>query len=407
MNNEWKQVKETKEYKAWICLDELIKININYDLKNSINKKIGFRCQFNNMPMQEKWLKIININKKYCILENNTKIEIRSDRCDYGILKNCNFSNLTEKTYKYIKNEEDKHRYIKTGEYIECVCPHCGTIKKTSYSNLKFNKFSCDGCDDGVSFPEKFIANMLNQLNIKYNKQFKFNGFNYMYDFYLTDYNIIIETHGEQHFRYTGIGRTLEKEHENDMIKYDIAVLNGFEYNKNYFWIDCSKSTTEFIKLHILESKLSNLLDLSNIDWKKCTEYASSSLQHQVWEYWKIHVNENDELLSLLDVSIVFNLKNDGKTVREYLKNGTICDKCFYDEKEQLSRSCSKGYYVVDTAYTNNPIYYKNTLQIQKEFNINRGTITRNCQYHRDNNDFKLINNRYLFFYKYDFDNKY
>lgn len=397
----WKLQKETNEYKTWICLDDLIKVNCNYDLKNSIGKKIGFRCQFNNMPLQEKWFKIITTDGRYITLENDIKIERSKIFKNYNFIKLLNFSNLTEDIYEYIKNEEDKNRYIKSNEYLECICHHCRSYKKITYGHLKRYGFSCNGCSDGFSFPEKFMTQVLKQLNINFQTQLTKNTFDWTsrnrYDFYLQDYNIIIETHGEQHFN-NSFGRN---ELENDMYKYDIAVLHGFEYNKNYFWIDCRKSNLEWMKENILNSKLSELFDLSKINWEKCLDYACSNLQHQVWEYWKIHVNENDELIGASDLKKIFpEISVD--TICEYLKNGNDCGKCIYDCHDSKSRKQSLGYIIVDIA-DRKELYFKNTVIAEEELNINCGSITVNCQYNRDNDNLKLIHEQYLCFYKDDY----
>ena len=72
----WELVKETEEYKCWICLDDMVFVNKRFvnkrcDWKNSIGRKIGFRCQYNKMPLQEKWFMIKDINKDKEIVFNN------------------------------------------------------------------------------------------------------------------------------------------------------------------------------------------------------------------------------------------------------------------------------------------------------------------------------------------------
>ena len=76
--------------------------------------------------------------------------------------------------------------------------------------------------------------------------------------YFCGDYDIIIEVHGIQHYWYLNVktiynrmnvnGRNGIEEHENDLIKYDLAVLHGYEYNKNYFVIDSRKSNIDYIR---------------------------------------------------------------------------------------------------------------------------------------------------------------
>ena len=77
------------------------------------------------------------------------------------------------------------------------------------------------------------------------------------YDYYLSDYNCIVEIHGAQHFYYTGLSeRTLEEEQKNDNWKKDIAIKNGIE-RENYVVIDARDTSLDSIKSQVKNSKLS------------------------------------------------------------------------------------------------------------------------------------------------------
>ena len=127
----------------------------------------------------------------------------------------------------------------KRASYWKYICPYCGQKKYIAMGTIYGYGFSCPCCSDGISYPERVIALVLKALGINFKKQHKFNDYGeYYYDFYLIDYGIIIEVHGEQHyekFHRHSNWKTYNEEHENDMIKYDIAVLNGFEYSKTFF----------------------------------------------------------------------------------------------------------------------------------------------------------------------------
>ena len=127
-----------------------------------------------------------------------------------------------------------------SGKKVWWLCPDCGHEWDAKISNRARKGDDCPNCGDGISRPEKALATLLDSLNIKFKKYLKFDGHKFSYDFYLIDYDIIIEVHGGQHYnihRHSS-WKSYEKEHENDLIKYDIAVLNGYEYNKNYFIIN-------------------------------------------------------------------------------------------------------------------------------------------------------------------------
>lgn len=96
---------------------------------------------------------------------------------------------------------------------INVVCPNCGYIKKISPSNLFYFGLGCNKCSDGISYPEKFMTSVLDQLQINYQLQYSPSwAEGKRYDFYLLDYNCIIETHGEQHYEEHTRGRSLQEE---------------------------------------------------------------------------------------------------------------------------------------------------------------------------------------------------
>lgn len=70
------------------------------------------------------------------------------------------------------------------------------------------------------------------KYNIKYEYQYKFTGYEYRYDFYLPDYNIILEINGGQHYNINAFPehwdtKSGESTIDRDKRKYNIAVKNG------------------------------------------------------------------------------------------------------------------------------------------------------------------------------------
>ena len=51
------------------------------------------------------------------------------------------------------------------------------------------------------------------------------------------------------------------------MYKYDLAVIGGYEYDKNYFIVDCRKSNVEYIVESLKKSKLSDFFVWNKIDF--------------------------------------------------------------------------------------------------------------------------------------------
>lgn len=196
---------------------------------------------------------------------------------------------------------------------------------------------------DGISYPEKFMFSVLKQLNVEFKTQLSKSTFKwcdkYRYDFYLTNCNIFIETHGLQHYEETNIsrgkGRTYEEEVANDKSKKELALSNGIK-EENYIVVDCRKSELKWIKEHILESNLANIFDLSNIDWLKAEEFTCTNLIKEVCFY----KNDNIELTSK-EIGYAFNLEES--TVRKYLKKGNKQNWCKYDAKYEMRKNGSKN----------------------------------------------------------------
>jgi hypothetical protein len=135
----------------------------------------------------------------------------RSFYCGYGCLK-CrpkkrNPKQVTKKQFieraKKIHGEKydySKVSYVTLYNEVEIICPKHGSFyqKPTVHIHAKSN---CPECN--VSKGEEIIGIWLNSKEIKYEFQYKvrINNSNHYYDFYLPDYNIMIEFNGLQHYK--------------------------------------------------------------------------------------------------------------------------------------------------------------------------------------------------------------
>ena len=203
-------------------------------------------------------------------------------------------------------SEEDAKTHTKgSNDKVFVICPHCGEKKEIVISNLCNNKSICCSCGRGVSYPERFMMSVLDQLNIEYIFQLTKTTFDWCgdkkYDFYIPLTKSVLETHGMQHYKWTGRGRTLEEEQENDRIKYELALQNGIK-EEEYIVIDCRYSDKEWIKNNILKSKLNELFDLSKVDLEKCEEFALCNLVKSVCDYW----NDKKDWESATDLEKIF-----------------------------------------------------------------------------------------------------
>lgn len=239
---------------------------------------------------------------------------------------------------KYIVNEEDWYKYSSnSGKRILMKCPYCGEEKTYKIQDLfESKKLPCK-CGDNIKYPEKFMVSFLNQLGVKYIWQYSKCNCDWIekdkrYDFYfkINNEEYIVEVNGLQHYEesFKKISkRTLQEEKDNDKYKYNTAIKNGIK-PKNYVVIDFRYSTLEWGKEHILNSRLNEIFDLSDIDWEQCEKYALKNIVKEVCDYWHEHVEVNKEKLNLKKLSHIFCLNRD--TIGKYLNKGYKLGWCNY-----------------------------------------------------------------------------
>lgn len=224
---------------------------------------------------------------------------------------------------------EDAKKHSKGSKSnIKVICPYCKTKKNISINQIIANKsISCICNSDGFSYPEKFMYSVLKQLNIEFETQLSRCYFEwcdkYKYDFYIPSLNIIIETHGGQHYSDTnGFKLSLDEVINNDKVKKEIALKNNIKY---YIIIDCRKSSLDWIKNNILNSKLSEIFDLSHIDWLECESFAIKyNFVKSICDYFNKHQD-----FTIVDIAKAFDIKNR-MTIRKYLNYGAKLGWCEY-----------------------------------------------------------------------------
>jgi hypothetical protein len=231
----------------------------------------------------------------------------------------------------YFVNKKDAEKYPPgTHKKVPMKCPRCEYIRNDiTINHLTTKGFICPRCGDGFSYPEKFMFNILEQLNINFKFQLNKTIFKwcnkYKYDFYIENINCIIETHGMQHYKETtSKWNDLIEIQVTDKYKKSLAKENRIT---NYIVIDCRYSELEYIKNNILNSKLADLFDLSKINWLRCHEFACSSLVKTVCGLWESEINNTLEISNKLKIG--------RNTVIRYLKQGVKLGWCNYDPKEQ------------------------------------------------------------------------
>lgn len=155
-----------------------------------------------------------------------------------------NYNHTTEEFIKDMKEIDETIEIL--GEYVTCKvpilcrCKLCGEKWYTKPGALKSGN-GCPNCNK--SRGEKRIYNFLNKNNIVFDDQKKFDGLNGLggrplsYDFYIKEYNLLIEFQGIQHYKPSRfLGQTDEealaafkKQQEHDKRKKKYAKDNGYK----------------------------------------------------------------------------------------------------------------------------------------------------------------------------------
>lgn len=200
-----------------------------------------------------------------------------------------------------LKNPDDGYKYTEhSNQKTDFVCQNCGKILNKAINKVSERGLSCDRCSDGISYPNKFIRNLLNQIDIDYVPEYHFCNSKYSYDIFIEKFNMIIEMHGEQH--YTGWCNDqsdLVRIIKNDMNKEKFALSSGVD---KYIVIDSRISDVDFLRTNILNSELAKIFNLTAVDWNKCDINARKSLFMEFVYLFNDGVSRND-IMSYLKIS--------------------------------------------------------------------------------------------------------
>ena len=291
------------------------------------------------------------------------------------ICNQCNSILITHPYFlKFFVNKEDACKYSHgSAKIILAKCPNCGYEKEIKIHQLTNYGFGCIKCSDGISYPEKFIYNLLEQIeNLIFKKQLTSTTFEwcskYRYDFYIEKENCIIEVHGIQHYKDNMInwGILLIETLENDEIKRQLALENKII---NYIVLDCRSSNMEWIRNNVMNSDLPILLNFKeeDIDWLRCHEYACKSLVKPTCILWEGGLRDILKIAKELEV---------GKaSIIRYLKQGSKLGWCNYKFNENIPRDKNHKVICLTTGEVFNSIQ-----EASDKYNILRSSISVCCR---------------------------
>lgn len=238
------------------------------------------------------------------------------------------FATLYPQYLVYFDNKEDaKTCTFGSSKKFNMHCPICGEKRFYQVTHLLRKGFACPKCGDGFSYPNKFMYNLLNQLDINFEREKSFYwSENKIYDFVID--KTIIEMDGKLHLgSKNGFGLTEEEAKIRDNLKDKLAIENGY----NIIRIECFESDFNYIKNKILNSKITEILYLSNVNWIELEkELINTNLVKKASDYF----NENKGKISIKEIADLLKIRTS--KLCSLLKIANRLGWCEYNPKDSL-----------------------------------------------------------------------
>jgi hypothetical protein len=257
---------------------------------------------------------------------------------------------------KLLKNQEDGYKYTYgSKKKLDLVCPDCGKISNKSIKEVCRIGFFCDHCADHISWPNKFARAVLRRCGVD-GLEYEWNPEwlkPYAFDnkFISKDGAIVVcELDGS-----IGHGNKIYGTNEQDvsgLIRDTLKDTLAKEHNVQVVRIDCcyeNNNRFEYVKQHILDSELSSVIDLSNIDWAACNAEALSSLVVQ-------SANLYNDGYAVFEIANMLGYCK--ATITNWLKQASEVGLCLYDKSETRKRG-RKTLCRIINQYTLDGIYIK------------------------------------------------
>lgn len=264
---------------------------------------------------------------------------LRGSRCGvcYGsqVVKGVNDVGTTHPhLVEYFFNIEDAYSVTcGNSKKIKFKCPRCGHVKYMATNTLNHYGFRCNVCGDGISYPNKFMCNLLKELNIDFIPEYSPEWIKpKRYDFYIPSKNLIIEMDGGFHYRDNNMkGVTCE----------DAKLIDEYKDTKAYercikvIRIPCDygnhiNKRNEIITNNVLSNKdIREAFDIESINWEKIQLLSERNLVYDVCKYW------SNSSKNINDISNHFKISKH--TIRNYLKIGNKIGICDYLPNTYLS----------------------------------------------------------------------
>lgn len=337
--------------------------------------------------------KYINAKTKiwfYCLRKHRWKASPSGILCGHGcpycsgnlvIIGKTSLWDTRPDVASLLQDRQDGYRYSEGScKKTNFICPICGTTNYKNINNVCRYGFVCNACSDGVSYPQKFARAFLKQLPVS-NVQYEYSPawlkpFRYDCYFEYLGNKYVLEMDGELGHGGKQFGT---KEKDVSGLKRDVQKDSmAFAHDISVIRIDCKYKIDrrfEHVKKNILNSRLSILFDLSNIDWIECDRQGQAKLVLLVAELY-------NQGLSIPEIQTI--IGHHRKTIGRWLKQANNIGLCGYNAQESLLRSVknSTSKNISVNRYTKNNEYvdtFASMATAEKETNISRPNICKAC----------------------------
>lgn len=284
----------------------------------NINHKILTRCKKNSNHVWDAWPEVL-LRGVGCPFCNNKRVSPSKEN-SVGV--------VYPELLKCFKNKEDAYKYTPHSNVkVPMVCPICGREKSSlvMINDLVSNGFKCDFCSDKISRPNKFLhlllfylkeKGLIKDFNLEYNPSW---GKKYLYDGFVITLNgekFLIEMQGIQHYT------NCENLYTKGIKKRDEEKLLLAQENKMFVvYIDCSDTTFSNMKSKILDSEISQKIDLSKVNWELIEKQIEKNQIKELCNFYN-----NNPQLTFTDISKIKKIALS--TVRKRLKIGNDLGWC-------------------------------------------------------------------------------
>lgn len=214
-------------------------------------------------------------------------------------------------------NKEDGYNHrLHSKTKLMFVCPDCNNSSPNLATNIFYRGMSCPYCSDGISYPNRFIRNILKLLNIKFISEYKICNYNYSYDIYFQYMNkhYLIEMDGGYgHGKRETPQYSIDEQIRIDKDKDSIAQKHGYTMIR----IDCDYLDVVDRKNYIIEnikkSKINELFNITSEIYELADLKSQKSNVIQFGELWNSGICSYEILMDELNVKAKSTIRNYGK----------------------------------------------------------------------------------------------